>query len=129
MVASNIWRRLYVGNYTVGLSMSKRFSAEQVRSIEQKLKALPKTNVARSEMNKVEAIKMLSAAVRAAQKNGHTLDELAKQLGEWGFEISPATLKNYLLRARPSLKKVSVSTSPISEAMNDLGNASTAEVR
>lgn len=109
--------------------MSKRFSAEQIRSIEQRLKALPKTNVVRSEMNKVEAIKMLSAAVRAAQKNGHTLDELAKQLGEWGFEISPATLKNYLLRARPSTKKVSATKNLIAETLNDLGNASTAEVR
>ncbi len=109
--------------------MSKRFSAEQVRNIEQKLKALPKTNVVRSEMNKVEAIKALSAAVRAAQKNGHTLDELAKQLGEWGFEISPATLKNYLLRARPSPRKASVTVDPITETVNFMGDVSTAEVR
>lgn len=107
--------------------MSKRFSAEQVRNIEQRLKALPKINVARNEMNKVEAIKALSAAVRTAQKNGHTLDELAKQLGEWGFEISPATLKNYLLRARPSTRKASARADSITEAVNQQGNPSAVE--
>ncbi len=76
-----------------------KFEREKVDQIAAKLKALPPAAAAR-QLTKQGAILELHSDIERLQSSGYSVDEIAKTLSGEGLAIAPATLKNYLLRAR-----------------------------
>jgi hypothetical protein len=97
------------------------FTHEQITEIEAKLRALPVAPKRPKDLNKSEVVKALSGGIRFAQRNGYTLQEIAKQLSDGGVTISAATLKNYLQRTKPPKK--ATTTGPVGSTST--GSAST----
>jgi len=77
-----------------------RYTTEQIEQIAEKLRALPAVEKPRKQMSKQEAIKALSKEIIALQKRGYTLEQVAEILRSEGVEITTATLRNYMQRAK-----------------------------
>jgi hypothetical protein len=75
------------------------FSTSQISETEVWLRSLPKVEKRPKDLNKSEAIRVMANAIRAAQKNGHSLADIAAGLSVRGITISASTLKNYLQRS------------------------------
>jgi hypothetical protein len=83
----------------------KTFSLTLLAALGEQLRTLPRVEKQAQEKSRVESIRDLAADIRAAQRNGYSLAQIADSLTSGGLAISEATLKNYLGKARPNTKK------------------------
>jgi len=77
-----------------------RYTIEQVEQLAQRLRALPEVEKPRKDLSKQEAISMLAKEIIVLQKRGYTLEQISEILCGEGLEITTATLRNYLQRAK-----------------------------
>lgn len=77
-----------------------RYTHAQIEELAVKLKSKPEKAPEQRSMNKSEAIRKLSSEILELQSKGYTLDEIAETLKGGGLEISTATLKSYMARAK-----------------------------
>ena len=76
-----------------------RYNLEAIEQIAAKLKALPKVEPKKKELNKSEAVKVLDKEIKSLQKRGYTLKMIAEILTMHELNISESVLKSYLKRA------------------------------
>ena len=77
---------------------------EAVEKIATELKSLPPIENKQREVSKQEAVRLLAKEIGALQQRGYTLEQVSTLLQSKGLEVSTATLKNYLRRAKPVKK-------------------------
>jgi predicted transcriptional regulator len=89
------------------------FSRTLISQLDGQLRSLPKIETKLRDLTKVESIRALANSIRAAQRNGYSLAEIAERLTASGLAISGNTLKNYLQQSRqPSKKKTTIEHRP-----------------
>lgn len=76
-----------------------KYTLETVEQIALKLKALPKVEPKKKELNKSEAVKVLAKEIKSLQKRDYTLKMIAEILTTHELDISESVLKSYLKRA------------------------------
>lgn len=76
-----------------------------LEDLRRKLDELPPQDTLKREISKQEAVAMLTAQVGALQKRGYTVSEIADILTSNGLQITVATLKSYLTRAKSTSRK------------------------
>lgn len=76
------------------------YTIAHVEGIRQRLLELPEIDDARRELNKQEAIRRMAAEVTALRQRGYSMEQIAKILTAEGLQISVATLKSYLTKAK-----------------------------
>jgi len=77
-----------------------RYTTEQVEQIAQKLRELPAVEKPRKQLSKQEAVRMLAREIASLQRRGYTLEQISEILRGEGLEITSATLRIYLQRAK-----------------------------
>lgn len=87
-----------------------KYTLETVEQIALKLKALPKVEAKKKELNKSEAVNVLAKEIKSLQKRDYTLKMIAEILTTHEFDISESVLKSYLKRA-----EVKSTTEPTTE--------------
>lgn len=87
-----------------------KYTLETVEQIALKLKALPKMEAKKKELNKSEAVNVLAKEIKSLQKRDYTLKMIAEILTTHEFDISESVLKSYLKRA-----EVKSTTEPTTE--------------
>lgn len=75
-----------------------KLASEKIESIAIKLRGMPPS--ATQELTKQGAINKLAGEIAQLQAIGYSINEIAQTLSSEGLVIAPATLKNYLQRAR-----------------------------
>lgn len=83
------------------------FSRTLISQLESQLRSLPKVEARPQDLTKIESIRALANSIRAAQRNGYSLAEIAEKLTASGLAISGSTLKNYLQQGRQNPRKKS----------------------
>lgn len=81
------------------------FSSALLATLRDQLRSMPRIEKQAQEKSRVESIRDLAADIRAAQRNGYSLAQIADALSAGGLSISEATLKNYLGKAKPNTRK------------------------
>lgn len=81
-----------------------KYTREQIDAIAVKLRDMPTVEKRRQEYSKQAAVGVLIKEITALQKRGYALAQIAEALRGEGFDIATPTLKNYLLRTKPSRK-------------------------
>ncbi|QYD70077.1 hypothetical protein KZJ38_07130 [Paraburkholderia edwinii] len=81
------------------------FSLTLISQLEGQLRLLPKVEAKPRDLTKVESIRALANSIRAAQRNGYSLAEIAERLTASGLAISGSTLKSYLQQSRQTPRK------------------------
>lgn len=76
---------------------------EQIDGIKAKLRNMP--DVHGKNISKQAAVTHLSKEIDALKKRGYGIDDIASELTNAGLEISVATLKCYVQRAKPKTEK------------------------
>lgn len=84
-----------------------KYTSEQLDAIAAKLRDMPAVEKRRQEYSKQAAVAVLIKEITALQKRGYALAEIAEALRGEGLDIATPTLKNYLLRTKPTRKKPS----------------------
>jgi hypothetical protein len=82
---------------------STTYTLETVEEIRRRLKALPEP--AHDELSKMELVRELAADIAEQQKRGHSTQVIAELMAIAGVAFTPATLKSYLSKARPSARR------------------------
>jgi hypothetical protein len=72
----------------------------KVEKIAQKLRKLPDPPATERETTKQEAVRLLEKDILGLQRRGYTLEQIVRNLKDEGLNLSAATLKSYLSRAR-----------------------------
>lgn len=86
------------------------YTLAQVEEIASKLRALPEIEPPPKDLTKQEVVKMLAKEIKALQKRGYSLDQIASSLKGEGLDISTPTLKSYLQRTKAKAAKPKSST-------------------
>ena len=73
------------------------FSKQQVDEMLQLLRSLPQKK-REPQYTRAEVIRILARQIKAAQKRGYTIEEIAELLKEKGLSVRPTTIKQYLQR-------------------------------
>ena len=73
------------------------FSKQQVDEMLQLLRSLPQKK-REPQYTRAEVIRILARQIKAAQKRGYTIEEIAEMLKEKGLSVRPTTIKQYLQR-------------------------------
>lgn len=81
------------------------FSPALLATLGDQLRSMPRIEKQAQEKSRIESIRDLAADIRAAQRNGYSLAQIADSLTSGGLAISEATLKNYLGKVRPTTRK------------------------
>jgi hypothetical protein len=76
------------------------YTLESTRRLAEELRAIPPKDPAQRRLDKQAVVRELAEEIIALQNRGYTLEEVAESLRGRGFEITTATLKNYLQRAK-----------------------------
>ena len=71
-----------------------------IEQIAQKLKRMPAAPPALVNTTKQEAVKLLAKEIASLQRRGYTLEQIAEILKNEALDLSTATLKSYLSRAK-----------------------------
>src|SRR3954447_12873612 len=72
----------------------------KVEKIAAKLKRLPDPPATERETTKREAVRLLRKEIVGLQRRGYTLEQIVGSLKDEGLNLSAATLKSYLSRAK-----------------------------
>ena len=65
-----------------------------------KLKSLGPIPKEQQEVSKIDAIKLLRGQIKALQKKGYSMEQVAETLTEYGIPITAATLSSYLNKTK-----------------------------
>jgi len=76
------------------------YTLESARRLAEELRAIPAKDPAQRRLDKQAMVRELAQELIALQQRGYTIEEVAGSLRERGLEITTATLKNYLQRAK-----------------------------
>ena len=76
-----------------------RYSDSDIESIAAKLRDMPKVNTAPTR-SKADVVQKLSGEIEELRRRGYTFDQIAEALCGSGLNISTATLRNYIYRAK-----------------------------
>jgi hypothetical protein len=91
--------------------MSRRYSEqsmaishEQIEKLRAMLKTAPEAPANSANTTKQEAVRLLAGEIRAHQRRGYSLEQVAEFLKGGGLDLTTPTLKNYLSRAKAAQK-------------------------
>lgn len=76
-----------------------------IEALRAKIKEAPEVSKEKRHVSKQEAIRELKRDIKAMQKRGYTLDDIAKFLTDGGMQITTPTLKSYLQRTKAEKQK------------------------
>lgn len=76
------------------------FTLEEAQRLAEELRAIPAKDPAKTRLNKQEVVHVLAEDIRALQKRGYTIEEIADSIRGRGFDITTPTLKSYLQRVK-----------------------------
>lgn len=76
-----------------------KFSLEQIEKIAAQLRDMPEVQDAPTQ-SKADAVRLLIGEIEALKERGYTFDQIAVALTSNGLELTSATLKNYIHRAK-----------------------------
>jgi hypothetical protein len=82
-------------------------SISQIEMIREKLEEMPEVKNPDRKVTRMEAVKMMAAAIRDMQSRGYTLRRISEILADSGLQIAPTTLKTYLQKVKESAVKQS----------------------
>ncbi len=97
-----------------------QLTVADIKKLVEELEALPPVENDARPVNKSEAVKMLVQQIAALQARGYTYEMIAHILSQKGLQISAASLKTYLGRAKAATK----TRKKPAKKMNTSGNAS-----
>jgi hypothetical protein len=95
------------------------YKLEQVEAIAAKLRDLPAIEPPPKDLSKKEAVKILSKEIRALQKRGYTLEQIATSLKGEGLDISTYTLKSYMNNSKQGVKSSKTTAARLQVAKTD----------
>lgn len=101
-----------------------QLTVADIKKLVEELEALPPVENDARPVNKSEAVKMLVQQIAALQARGYTYEMIAHILSQKGLQISAASLKTYLGRAKAATK---TRKKPAKKASTG-GNASAASI-
>ena len=81
-----------------------QLTVADIKKLVEELEALPPVENDARPVNKSEAVKMLVQQIAALQARGYTYEMIAHILSQKGLQISAASLKTYLGRAKAATK-------------------------
>jgi hypothetical protein len=83
---------------------SMAITREQIEKVRERLTRAPAPPAASVTATKQEAVRSLVGEIRALQRRGYTLEQVAEMLREDAILLTTQTLKNYLARAKAPQK-------------------------
>ncbi|MFY2610772.1 hypothetical protein ACOTJQ_29250 [Achromobacter xylosoxidans] len=101
-----------------------QLTVADIKKLVEELEALPPVENDARPVNKSEAVKMLVQQIAALQARGYTYEMIAHILSQKGLQISAASLKTYLGRAKAATKTRKKPAKKVSTG----GNASAASI-
>lgn len=101
-----------------------QLTVADIKKLVEELEALPPVENDARPVNKSEAVKMLVQQIAALQARGYTYEMIAHILSQKGLQISAASLKTYLGRAKAATKN----RKKPAKKVNTSGNASAASI-
>lgn len=83
--------------------MAKKYTETELEEIKKKLQKLPEVPK-KSHYSKQESINFLKTEIESLQAKNYTIAQIADSLTGSGFDITTATLRNYIQRAKKQQK-------------------------
>ena len=74
----------------------------QVAAIAEKARKMPPAPPAEANVTKQEAVRLLVPEIEALQRKGYKLDQIVESFRGDGLDLTTATMKSYLSRAKAS---------------------------
>lgn len=100
------------------------YTAAQVEEIAGKLRALPAIESPPKDLTKQEVVKMLAKEIKALQKRGYSLEQIANSLKGEGLDISTPTLKSYMQKSKATTKPKAASQKKVVAVAESTGAGS-----